>query len=49
MDEAERQVTRKAMAFDLCNIFDENTAKETYTKDEIKELVRTYLMTADQT
>lgn len=48
MDEAERQVTRKAMAIDLCSIFDENPAQETYTKDEIKNLIRVYLKTAGQ-
>lgn len=30
--EAERQDTRKVMAYDLCNIMDENPAQETYTK-----------------
>ena len=30
--EAERQDCRKAMAFDLCNIIDEDPAQETYTK-----------------
>ena len=34
--EAERQDTRKAMAFDLCNIIDEDPSQETYTKEEIK-------------
>lgn len=48
MDEAERLVTRKAMAFDLCNILDENHAQETYTVDEIKKLIRVYLKTAEQ-
>ena len=31
--EAERQDTRKAMAFDLCNIIDEDPSQETYTKE----------------
>ncbi len=35
--EAERQDTRKAMAFDLCNIIDEDPSQETYTKEEIKK------------
>ena len=30
--EAERQDTRKAMAFDLCNIIDADPSQETYTK-----------------
>lgn len=35
--EAERQDTRKAMAFDLLNIIDENPSQEAYTRDEIKK------------
>lgn len=46
--EAERQDTRKAMAFDLCNIIDENPAQETYTAEEVKKLIRVYVTTADQ-
>lgn len=46
--EAERQDTRKAMAFDLCNIIDEDPTQETYTKEEIKKLIRVYVMTSDQ-
>ena len=45
--EAERQDTRKAMAFDLCNIIDEDPAQETYTKEEIKKLIRVYVTTAE--
>ncbi len=47
--EAERQDTRKAMAFDLCNIIDEDPSQETYTKEEIKKIIRVYLTTAEQT
>lgn len=46
--EAERQDTRKAMAYDLCNIIDENPAQETYTREEIKRLIKLYISTADQ-
>ena len=46
--EAEKQDTRKAMAFDLCNIIDEDPSQETYTKEKIKEIIRVYVMTADQ-
>ena len=46
--EAERQDTRKAMAFDLCNIIDENPKQETYTAEEVKKLIKTYVTTADQ-
>lgn len=46
--DAERQDTRKAMAFDLFAIIDENPAKETYTKEEIKKLIKVYVTTAEQ-
>lgn len=46
--EAERQDTRKAMAFDLCNIIDADPAQQTYTKEEIKKLIKVYVSTADQ-
>ena len=46
--EAERQDIRKAMAFDLCNIIAEDPSQETYTKDEIKKIIRVYVTTADQ-
>lgn len=45
---AERQDTRKAMAYDLCNIMDENPAQETYTKEEIKKIIRVYVATSEQ-
>lgn len=46
--EAERQDTRKAMAYDLFDILDEKPEQETYTVDEIKKLIRVYLKTAEQ-
>ena len=46
--EAERQDTRKQMAFDLCNIIDEDPSQETYTKEEIKKIIRVYVTTAEQ-
>lgn len=46
--EAERQDTRKAMAFDLCNIVDEDDKKETYTKEEVKNMIKVYVTTANQ-
>ena len=46
--ETERQDTRKAMAFDLCEIIDEDPSQETYTKEEKKKLIRVYVTTADQ-
>lgn len=46
--EAERQDTRKAMAFDIFEILEEKPEKENYTKEEIKKIIRIYLATADQ-
>ena len=46
--EAERQDTRKAMAFALFAIIDKDPAKETYTKEEMKKLIYVYVTTADQ-
>ena len=46
--EAERQDTRKAMAFDLFAIIDKDPSKETYSKEEIKKLIFMYVTTADQ-
>lgn len=47
--EAERQETRKAMAYDLHKIIDREPAKESYTKEEIKKLIDVYVETANQT
>ncbi len=41
--EAERQDTRKAMAYDLIAIIDENPKQETYTAEEVKKLIKTYI------
>lgn len=46
--EAERQDTRKAMAYDLCNIIDENPQQETYTAAEVKKLIKTYIAAANE-
>lgn len=46
--EAERQDTRKAMAFDLFDILDEKPEQTTYTVEEIKKIIRVYVTTADQ-
>lgn len=46
--EAERQDTRKAMAFDLCNIIDEIPDGDKLTKEEVKKIIRVYVTTADQ-
>ena len=41
--EADRAETRKAMAYDLLNILDENPEQETYTKEEIRKLIKGYV------
>lgn len=46
--EAERQDTRKAMAFDLFDILGEKPEQTTYTVEEIKKIIRVYIKTADQ-
>lgn len=46
--EAERQDTRKAMAYDLKKIIDKEPTKESYTPEEIKKLIDVYIETADQ-
>lgn len=46
--EAERQDTRKAMAFDLFEILDEKPEQGTYTVEEIKKLIKIYIKTAEQ-
>lgn len=46
--EAERQETRKAMAYDLHKILDKNPSQETYTKDEVKKIIDVYVETANQ-
>ena len=46
--EKEIVLAQKAMAFDLCNIIDEDPSQETYTKEEIKKIIRVYVTTADQ-
>ena len=48
MTEAERQDTRKAMAFDLFEILDEKPEQTTYTTDEIKKLISVYVKNVPQ-
>lgn len=46
--ETERQDTRKAMAYDLLNILDENPQQETYTAEEVKKLIKVYVATREE-
>ena len=41
--EAERQDTKKAMAYDIIRMLEEEPTKETYTVAEIKKLVVDYI------
>lgn len=44
----QRQIIRKAMAFDLFHIIDENSEKESYTPEEIKQIIHEYIASYDQ-
>ena len=45
--EAERQDTRKAMAYDIIQILKEKPEKQSYTTAEIEKIIHVYLTTAD--
>ena len=44
--EAERQDTKKAMAYDLIRLIEANPKQETYSAEEIKKLINTYIETS---
>lgn len=46
--EAERQDTRKAMAYDIIQILEAKPEKESYTTEELKKIIHVYLTTSDQ-
>ena len=46
--EAERQDTRKAMAYDIIQILKEKPEKQSYTTEEIEKIIHVYLTTTDQ-
>lgn len=35
---------KKSMAYDLIQIIEENPEQETYTADEVKKLIKTYII-----
>ena len=37
---------KKSMAYDLINIIEERPEQETYTAEEVKKLIKTYITTA---
>lgn len=45
--EAERQDTRKAMAYDLGNILDERNDLDQNTVEEVKKIIKTYINTEE--
>ena len=36
---------KKSMAYDLIQIIEENPEQETYTAEEVKKLIKTYIIT----
>ena len=42
-NKAERQVIRKAMAYDLIGILESKPEKTNYTTDEIKKIIKAYI------
>lgn len=46
--EAERQDTRKAMAYDLKKIIRREPARQSFTPEEVEKLIDDYIETADQ-
>jgi len=46
--EADKLETRKAMAYDLCNIIDERPEQTSYTPEEIKKLIKIYVASTAQ-
>lgn len=46
--EAERQDTRKAMAYDLNNLLDDRPDLDPETIKEVKNIIKVYINTADQ-
>ena len=46
--EAERQDTRKAMAYDIIRILKEKPEKQSYTTEEIEKIFHVYLTTSEQ-
>ena len=46
--EAERQDTRKAMAYDIIQILKKKPENQSYTTEEIEKILHVYLTTSDQ-
>ena len=47
--ESDKMETRKAMAYDLIDILEANPQQQTYTIDEIKKMIKTYINTTATT
>lgn len=46
--EKEMKEARKAVAYDLINIIEQKPEQATFTAEEIKKLIKTYVTTANQ-
>ena len=44
--ERESNEIKKSMAYDLINIIEEKPEQETYTAEEVKKLIKTYIAAA---
>lgn len=44
--ERESNEIKKSMAYDLLQIIEENPQQETYTAEEIRKIIKTYITTA---
>ena len=44
--ERESNEVKKSMAYDLIEILDEKPEQQTYTKEEVKKLIKVYIQTA---
>lgn len=47
--ERESNEIKKSMAYDLINIIEEKPEQETYTAEEVKKMIKTYIVTTTST
>ena len=47
--ERESNEIKKSMAYDLINILEEQPEQQTYTMEEVKELIKTYIAASTTT
>ena len=46
LTDRESNEIKKSMAYDLIQIIEENPEQETYTADEVKKMIKTYIISA---